>query len=1470
MDHEKMQEIDISTTAKMERLFRDLSDQEVADIETASVLSQWGWSGGLSWDVLLSSSRVLILSEAGSGKTYECQAQQALLWKAGEPAFFIDLATLARQLLRDTLSPQEEERFDEWLHSQSAIATFFLDSIDELKLSLGNFEQALKQMNKSIAGHLGRARVVITTRPIPVDRNLIGKYLPVPPKMEAVATAEAFADMIMDRGRTKGAESKENSQTFRTVGLMPLSSDQIRTFAKAQNIVDSDAFLADIVTRDAIEFAGRPQDLIEMCADWREQKRIGTHKGQIEANLLNKLKPRTDRRERAELSPSNAIEGAGRLALASILTRKLTIRYSAEADAVPSTAPALDASKLLLDWGAEAQATLLERPLFGFASYGRVRIHQSVLEYLAAKRLQILLLRGVPIKAIKRLLFTEALTGQRVIRPSMRPVAAWLSLESSSIFEDVVKANPELLIGSGDPHSLSPSQREKVLEALVSRYSDGGWRGLGFSTSQVRRFSSPELANCVKRLWDKGIENAEVRELLLAIVGQGRIARCADIAHAAAVDAGCSEKERILGVRALVLLGDNRLSTIAESIETDSVLWPDQLAKKALVEIFPRHMPAGRVGRILHRVQESPDGVGDLTYWLPAAIESTALDEAALSDLRRTLSGLIENATTWHADRHPHYQTDRADLLPALHAACLREIESSEISDELIASCLLSIRILNDQFDRKARIDAMRKMLTALPSERREKAFWKEHEFLDGMHHIEDAWTRVFELSQSGGITLNASDGTWIRRCLSDREAPFERREMMLWAEMVLLNYGDSDPQSRFDDLKRAVSNDTRLTEIIDTRLAAQTVSPEIAAMQSEFARSREEADRASKLAYESWVDFWSRLARNPEEMFGTERAAEDSAWNLWRALGRSGAGSRATGWDRQFIEYQFDKSVADRLRQTMMAIWRKEVPTLRSERPPEQREVFLVKWQFGLAAISAEAEDRDWASKLNEVEAALACRYAPIEMSGFPGWFEDLANRFPKVVDNVLGEELTRSLEESTEVDVHSIFLQNVGHAQPGVSKLFLPRIHAWFSDAALAAHPHRGNKVHQAMEILLKDGSEHYRSAIETIALQKLKETHHSSSIIWFRALFATNPPSAVDALEKLFAGAEMSEGNAAEFLTALFGRDFVGQGIDLNIRAYPVGLLARLARLAFHHIALSQDADRQGVYQPDGRDEAEIARNAILNALLSKTGVDGWAAKLEIASDPSFAGIRDRIIALASESAANEADIDILDEVSFVNLDRTGETPPMTRDAMFAMMRDRLDDIDDLLLRDDSPRELWATIQDEHVMRRVLTGILRGSAHDCYTVDQEAVTADEKETDIRLRSPVSPEQATIELKLADGRSGKDLFDTIYDQLLTKYMAAEHAKSGCLVVTNATDREWEHPVSKQRIQFTELALLLQSRAEELSRGLGGAARLMVKCYDLRPRLGTEAKSKPKSETGNRRKEMRTKRRQASSKGIV
>ena len=306
-------------------------------------------------------------------------------------------------------------------------------------------------------------------------------------------------------------------------------------------------------------------------------------------------------------------------------------------------------------------------------------------------------------------------------------------------------------------------------------------------------------------------------------------------------------------------------------------------------------------------------------------------------------------------------------------------------------------------------------------------------------------------------------------------------------------------------------------------------------------------------------------------------------------------------------------------------------------------------------------------------------------------------------------------------------------------------------------------------------------------------------------------------------------------ASNFASLFSRN---EGIDLNGPGLTAPLILRLLRLAYQHIRKEDDAQHEGVHSPDTRDNAERARNAILGTLFGSTGPKGWEAKLEMASDPLFAHLKERTLAVAEEKSAEEADATPLTESEFVILDKIGEAPPATRDAIFDMMRDRLDDLDDLLLQDVSPRELWAAIADERLMRRELARALRESSRSIYTVDQEAVTADEKETDIRLRSTISSQQATIELKLADERPGRDLFDTMRKQLLEKYMASDDCRAGCLLITISRERKWEHPHTGKNLSFAELMEVLKEEAETISRELGGTVKLMAKGLDLRPRL--------------------------------
>jgi hypothetical protein len=485
--------IGIAVIKMIERTFQDIREKEIGVADQQSYLVRLGWSGGSTWKDLLRSKRVLIISEAGAGKTYECRQQAERLWDAGEPAYFIELATLAStDDLRSMFNYEEEARLDAWLSSQSDVATFFLDSYDELKLSQGSFELALKRLQKGIHNQLGRARIVITTRPIAFDEQLVHRILPIPPVSSTTPSEEGFVKIAMREHQNCQMSDKDEKTTvdWRTVALMPLSDAQILEFARTQCVEEPAALMEDLKKRNAQEFARRPQDLIELCADWRVHKRIRTHLDQVAANIHIKLQPRNDRREAAELSLDRAIEGASRLALAMLVTRLLTIRHSVASDAIKEEA-ALEPAIIFSDWSPNERKALLERPLFGFASYGRVRFHhRSVAEYLAALRLLKLRERGMPFRALKRLLFAET-KGRTIVRASKRAVAGWLALMDTGIFEMLRDNEPAVLLNEGDPESLTQKQRDHALRAYVERYGEGGWRGMSVPEIQIHRFAGP-------------------------------------------------------------------------------------------------------------------------------------------------------------------------------------------------------------------------------------------------------------------------------------------------------------------------------------------------------------------------------------------------------------------------------------------------------------------------------------------------------------------------------------------------------------------------------------------------------------------------------------------------------------------------------------------------------------------------------------------------------------------------------------------------------------------------------------------------------------------------------------------------------------------------------------------------------------------------------------------------------------------
>lgn len=1437
---------------KIERTFRDIPDDKISEEDQTDFLADLGYHRGSTWDDLLCSSRILIISEAGAGKTYECRELRKQLWEAGEPAFYLELATLAQSSsVHDMLDHDETIRFDAWLASQSDVATFFLDSIDELKLTLGSFEVALKRLAKALQGQLRRVRIVITSRPIPIDEQLFRDILPIPPAPEDIGTSQEFANIAM--GKAKKAEEKSTAKEWRNVALMPLSDDQIREMAEKFGVPDVDGLLAAIRQHNAQEFARRPQDLIELCADWRDHRRIRTHREQVASNIAIKLKPRAEGKEKTALSHDKALEGASRLALAALLTRKLTLRHSAEADREGNAAESpLDPAGILPDWSDDERKTLLERALFGFASYGRVRFHhRSVIEYLAAHRLLSLRDRGMPLKAVKRLLFATTAQGHEVVRPSLNPVAAWMALHDSTIFDEVLLREPSILLNFGDPESLTLNQRQSALRAYVERYGGGGWRGLHVPAVQVHRFASPDLSTTIAALWDSGIENSEVRELLIDLIGAGKVEECADIPFSRVSDPAVSENERIDALQALIELDDPRLEAITADIAENSSRWSSRLTRHAIIRLFPTHLTPERLCRTLARTTESRRSVGDISWHLPRVIEQSNLSDETLEALRRGLTELISDGLEWKENAWPHLVTKRRFLTAALGATCLQQLKRGSRAPATLRSVSLALRSNDREYDTSETCNLLRDYFRQTTADIRKAALLAEASFLQELNPQTDPLDRYIRVAHDGALNLVGEDLTWVLELIADRNLSEADRALMLEVA-VRIRPEQVEWLDHLNALKPHVADSPALVARLDEHAKPRPPNPELERMEREHAKYREDGRRRDAKAHASWVMFWQEIAENPDALFADDRA-DNTAWNLWRVMDRTGDNSRASGWNRRFIERHFGKEVADQLRLAVMAAWRNDRPSLRSERPEDEKGKYLIRWQLGIAGIAAEAEDPQWAEKLTPDEASLAARYAPLEMNGYPIWLEALAKAHPQSVESVLGGELAAELAEPPAQ--YSMILQNIRYAPLSVARIFVPRLQAWLDSRAWdtgaaedrAAH---ADRLRQTIDILLAQHDDEINEYVRKLAGAELtRGATDPLAYVWLPVLFRLDPATASDILIATLEPLPVERfGPATSWFSSLFGDRHSNHHAPLSHPGFTPRVLLKLARLAYTHLRIEDDMKREGgVYTPNDRDNAERARSNLLNAIIDAEGPEGWAVKLEMAEDPLFAHFKDRLMTLARERAAEEADAAAFAESDVVMLDQHNELPPLTRDDMFTLMVDRLDDLEESLLRDDSPRAAWELIKDEKIMRQQIAREMRASARNAYTVDQEAVTADEKETDIRLRSTGSDQEAVIELKIGEKpRSAADLRATIKDQLVTKYMAANNCRAGCLLITIATPRTWQHPDTDASLDLAGLIAMLNEEAKRIEEEMGGSLRLMARGLDLQPRLPTE-RAKPR-----------------------
>ena len=263
----------------------------------------------------------------------------------------------------------------------------------------------------------------------------------------------------------------------------------------------------------------------------------------------------------------------------------------------------------------------------------------------------------------------------------------------------------------------------------------------------------------------------------------------------------------------------------------------------------------------------------------------------------------------------------------------------------------------------------------------------------------------------------------------------------------------------------------------------------------------------------------------------------------------------------------------------------------------------------------------------------------------------------------------------------------------------------------------------------------------------------------------------------------------------------------------------ILGELVRCAHTFVHLDDDQVHEGSYSPDTRDDAQRSRDFLLAKLLNTPGLEARLVALALADENEFADRSNYIRLQVRRRTAADADFSAYSPEDVIALEKNYEAPPKTRDSLFAIMMDRLNDLQYDFANDDfTDRVLVRSIKKETEMQRTLAWRIRDRAKGVYKVTREEEVADQKKPDIRIWTIKNDHKAAVEVKIADKYSLNQIDKALRDQLAGQYLRPSYCKAGCLLLTYHGRRSyWQCPKTGKRLNFSEGVEWLNNKAKIL-----------------------------------------------------
>ncbi|TIH19832.1 hypothetical protein D0S45_00390 [Marinifilum sp. JC120] len=1383
---------------ELNRTLRSLTDDEISEIHE-TYLELYSDSETKTWDDVSQYKRVVILAEAGTGKTHEFRAIAQRLHKKNKISFFIPIEDLAEDGLVDSLTDEDQYKFYNWEKSNTD-AWFLLDSVDEARLINANFfKKALKKLAKILNKNLSRAHIIISARVSEwrpkSDKELVSKILPIPRSQNPT-----------------NIDSTKDSEQLKIFQLTPLTREQQQIFVK-NNGIDTNKFIDAIDKANVEIYARRPQDLLDLIIYWKNNGKIGSHSEMLDFNIKTKLKEHNqDKAENSQISGEQLVNGAKILATALTLIKNNNIALPEYSKTTGRSSNHIYADEILTDWSNTDIKTLLDRPLFDEATYGRVKFHhRSVREYLTALWFVDLLNSGTSHLHIQKILFGNKYETY-VVRPSMRAISAWIALENKKIRDKLFQIAPEILLAEGDASKLPINFRSALLNNYIKLSEGRDYLGHNFDKSSIKRIASPALADQInKHLLNKSIPR-DIKHLLLEMIWVGEIENCADLALSFAKDSSNEDLTRIHAFNAVGVVSSSKQKKIlANSILKECANLNHNLIGAALENLFPYHISVDELIHILQSTYTPKEFSHSRLHSYFHFIENYNLPPKIRENICSKFLTLIRQKP--YIDKYCQISKNYSWIFDFAMAVAEIDLNKNIDNPHRITDGVLCIfelyYVTRDYHQFNHNLAQKTSQHLSSNTELRQIFYWRNIK----QASANKRQPHPFNIRIPGWGLMTENDLPAFLEILKNE--PIDLGKIALNAAIqIWIDCQKKD--SILQTIRQAISS-KELSSILHTRIeeiAKKEAEYKLAEEDSAFKKKQRKINNERTANFNKFV---SRLQANPEKLYSITADNLEETFPDLLHLGNSIC-SKSNSHNYSAIDWEllikdFGTSVAKATRNGLVKFWRLYTPDLWSENSEHPRTNGNIAGLYGLSIEASETPQ--WAQKLKPSDAIIAAHYIPFDLNGFPFWGIQLLQEHPNAVDSVIIPKLEWEFKNKSTSIEHPRTLSSIRYG----AKNYWDKYHQVIL-SLLNKYGAVGYTLEYAIDIILQSKN------VDKDLFSTIAEKHYSkkndpkANLTWLIALMCTNANSALRKLKKWLNEAPSStdsDSRMLNFLSAFYPHHnirFHSIHIDFN----KPSILKELALLSFNHIRVEEDRIREGVFTPTSRDDAEHTRGVFLRYLFDIEGDESFKMLKDLSHELPHKNTRDYVKKLLKDKSETESEHTPWSVKEFKQFQKTKTKTPKSNHELFVVTIEKLEEVkDDLENGEHSEATVYKGVNEETVLRNSYAKCLERLACGLYSTSQEDEDAAQKRTDIHIHNPNISSAIPIELKIADKWTGTKLFERLANQLVGQYMRNAESNYGIFLLSYKGDKlYWKSPEG-ENLDFSKLILKLQEYANKI-----------------------------------------------------